>query len=122
MVLCLFVDQSPVIRRTAKAVLSDVGLSVVEATDELAALTCCREELPHIVFVDWHLPNAGAITFLKGLEPLSRIRRPLVIATMMYIDPQELEIAKTAGADARLIKPFDRISLLEVLQNCLAAA
>ncbi len=107
--LVLVVDDDPVIRRTASAVLKENGFRVAEASDGKAALKRLKNEATDcgLVVMDLDMPKLG------GLETLKRLRAavgtaalPVVILTGAEADETEVA-ALDAGADDYVRKPLD---------------
>jgi CheY-like chemotaxis protein len=65
----LVVDDEPLIRETATALLSSKGYEVQVAEDGFAALVYLRRSLPDLIISDLRMPN------MSGFELLSVVRR-----------------------------------------------
>jgi two-component system chemotaxis response regulator CheY len=109
---CLVVDDSDVIRRVTRRILEDMRFEVAEAEDGIQALEACRAGMPDLIVLDWLLPGMGGCDFLVQLRPLIEGRRPRVIYCTTEYDETAAAIARAAGADDILLKPFDRQSLV----------
>jgi two-component system, chemotaxis family, chemotaxis protein CheY len=102
----LIVDDSSVIRKVAKRILSDLEFLVSEADSAYQAEMNCQAELPEIVIVDATMDDA--------LELIARIRAmaagaPVhIVYCLVEADLKSMMQGKRAGADDFLIKPFDR--------------
>lgn len=118
---CLIIDSSMIILKVAGTILRDVGFRVEEAQSDTAGISHCRIEMPDVVYVDWRLPGGGGLNFLEQLKGLARVRRPRVIVWTTVDDPVEFKLAREAGADARVLKPFDRRALLEAAGRIAAS-
>jgi two-component system chemotaxis response regulator CheY len=108
---CLVIDDSEVIRRVARRILEDLRFEVTEAEDGEQALTLCRADMPDLIVVDWLLPGMGGCDFLVQLRQLIEDREPAVIYCTSEYDEAAVAVARAAGADDILLKPFDRRSL-----------
>ncbi|HXF52879.1 MAG TPA: response regulator [Hyphomicrobiaceae bacterium] len=108
---CLVIDDSDVIRRVARRLLEDFGFEVAEAEDAGRALAACRVEMPDLIIVDWLLPSMSGCDFLVQLRALIVGRKPAVIYCTSEYDEAAAAVARAAGADDILLKPFDRQSL-----------
>jgi two-component system chemotaxis response regulator CheY len=119
---CLIADPSEIIRRVARHFLEEAGFEIIEAEAATEALEVCKHRAPDIVLLDWHLPEMTTIEFMSALRFIGGGKRPFVIYCTTDSDPADLERAFSAGADAYLIKPFDRDSLVGTFaENGLAA-
>lgn len=114
---CLLVDDSRMIRNVARRILEGVGYEVAEAEDGQEALAKCRENMPDLIMVDWHMPVMSGIEFVSALRQMEDILRPKVLFCSTNSDPHAIHKGIDAGADEYVIKPFDQSVLLSKLQN-----
>ena len=68
MVKLLVADDEQKICRLLESFFTERGFHVLLAHDGKGALACIREERPHLVFLDLHMPG------LNGLEVLQEAR------------------------------------------------
>ena len=115
MTACLVVEDSETIREITVRIVRDLGLAAHEAENAFEAVECCRGSDLDIVLLDWDLPSLGALDFLRGAANLDEDRRPTIILCATENDPQQFALAKAAGAAHHLLKPYDRMSLAQVL-------
>ncbi|PHP67300.1 hypothetical protein CSC94_09670 [Zhengella mangrovi] len=109
---CLIVDDSTVIRKVAKRILSSETLRILEAENGSMGLAVCRSELPEYIILDATLPDytpTEFITTLKGWVEADRM--PVILVLLHELDIVPIMRAKRAGAAGYLLKPFDRESL-----------
>jgi len=119
---CLIADPSEIIRKVARHFLEDAGFEIIEAEAASEALEACKHRAPDIVMLDWHLPEMTTVEFMSALRFSGNAKRPFVIYCTTDNDPADIARAVSAGADAFLIKPFDRESLVGTFtDNGLAA-
>lgn len=104
----MLVDDSPVIRKVANRILSDIGYTVVEATDGFDALEKCRFNIPAGMLVDWDMPNMTGIEFIEEFRKIDGSEITKVIYCTSEIMVPEMTRAKRAGAHAFMMKPFNR--------------
>ena len=119
---CLIIDHSPIIREVAASILLDLGHRVEEAENDILGIAHCRIEMPDIIFVDWLMADGAVRLFLEQLDDLSRLRKPYIVVLSTINDPEAFKLAQEAGADALLVKPFDRRELLEIADQATVAA
>jgi len=112
---CLIVDDSSVIREIAVRIIEDLGLQTAEAENAIAAVDYCREHKPAAVLLDWDLPSMGALDFLRGAATLAPEDKPAIILCATENDPQQFTLARAAGAQHHVLKPFDKAALEECL-------
>lgn len=116
----MIVDDSSVIRKVAKRILSDLDLLVAEAESAGQALAHCRSELPDLLIVD--------ATLTDGLELIANVRampggdRVRIYYCLVEADLKSMMQGKRAGADDFLIKPFDRRILTRTFGRIAAIA
>jgi two-component system chemotaxis response regulator CheY len=105
---CLIVDDSSSIRKVGKRILEELDFRASEAETRADALDKCREEMPDAIIVDWMMPDGDVIDFLKKLRGLPGGNRPTVMYLTSENDPLNVARALRSGADAHMMKPFDR--------------
>jgi two-component system chemotaxis response regulator CheY len=105
---CLIVDDSSVVRKVARRILEDMDFIVDEAEDGQEAFDKCRQEMPDAILLDWQMPIMGGIEFLKLLRAYVGGHTPRVIYCVTENDIGQLALAKKAGANDIMMKPFDR--------------
>ena len=115
MKIFLLVDDSPVIRKVANRILSDVGFVVVEANDGSEALQMCRGNMPDAVLVDWELPSMSGVEFIEEFRQLDDSHGTRILYCTSEIMVPEMTRAKRAGCHAFMMKPFNREILLHKL-------
>ncbi len=103
---CLIVDDSSVIRQIAARIVADLGLETAEAENAVTAVELCREKSPAVVFLDWDLPSMGALDFLRSAAGLDD--KPVIILCATENDQQQFTLAKAAGAEYHILKPYDQ--------------
>ena len=116
---CLIVDDSSVVRKVARRILEDLDFIVDEAEDGQEAFDKCRQEMPDAILLDWQMPIMGGIEFLKLLRAYVGGGTPWVIYCVTENDIGQLALAKKAGANEIMMKPFDR-DLLESMFTDMA--
>jgi two-component system chemotaxis response regulator CheY len=109
--LCLVVDDSAVVRRIARKLLTAMGLEIVEAEDGRDALEKCQHRMPDAILLDWNMPVMDGLEFLISLRHCDGGKAPNVIFCTTETDAEHIRNAIEAGADQYLMKPFDIESL-----------
>lgn len=115
MKIFLIVDDSPVIRRVANRILTDMGFSVVEAEDGPSALEVARREIPDVMLVDWDLGNMTGLEFLEEFNKLPGAHLAKVLYGTSEIMISDMTRAKRLGAMGFMMKPFNREILIHKL-------
>lgn len=111
---CLIVDDSSVVRKVARRILEDIDFIVDEAEDGQEAFDKCRQEMPDAILLDSQMPIMGGLEFLKLLRAYVGGTAPKVVFCITENDIGQLALAKKAGANDIMMKPFDR-DILEAM-------
>jgi two-component system chemotaxis response regulator CheY len=106
MVKCLVVDDSEVIRYVTKKILDKLGHETLMAESASDALAVCAEDMPDVVFLDWDMPGMDALGFLKGTEAMGE-NKPRIVLCATENDAKQFALARAAGAEFHLLKPYD---------------
>ncbi len=114
----LVVEDNPINRELATAMLRKLGFQAANAVDGFAALTLLDGERFDLVLMDLQMPG------LDGLETTRRIRarpgpQPKIVALTANATPADREACDAAGMDGFLAKPV-RLAKLRaaVLESC----
>lgn len=113
MTAILVVDDQKELRTVARRVLTEAGYEVAEAEDGDAALAAFRAQPPALVITDIIMPGKA------GIEVIATMKRERPEVKVLAISGggrthvmDLLAIARKAGADAALEKPFRKSDLL----------
>lgn len=123
----LVADDHAVTARLIGDVLRAAGVGQVElASDGLKAREVLKRWNPDIIFTDWNMP------LMDGLELTRSIRRAAVVKDKLIPNPRvpiimltamrserEVEIARRAGVNEFVIKPFTPASVISRIQLVL---
>lgn len=118
---CLVVDDANVVRKVARVLFEDMKFEVAEAESGKDALEICKAEMPNLIVLDRHMPGMTSTDFLTQLRALSAPVRPFVLYLTTEIDVTDISKAFQAGADDYLLKPFNRHSIEEKLDEISTA-
>lgn len=113
--IVLVVDDQPGIRRLLEEVLLDEGYEVILATNGFEALERAKEVDPSLILMDMKMPGLDGIGALKELKKMGLAER--VIMMTAYGELELVTQAKELGAYAYVTKPFDIVTLCEMLAN-----
>lgn len=119
---CMIVDDSSVIRKVAKRILSGPDMLVIEAGNGYQALDMCGAEMPDVIVVDGSLPDMTTVDFIRQAVTIPSAIRPRILICIPQFDLGAIMRAKRAGAAGFLMKPFNRSQLLERFRDLQAAA
>ena len=113
----LVVDDSPVVRKIARRILTDMEFDVAEAEDGSEALRYCSEKMPDAILLDWDMPVMDGLEFLQTFRKLPDGKSPKVVFCTAQNHQQSIMRAMTAGADEYIMKPFDEMILRDKLEQ-----
>lgn len=102
----MIVDDSSVIRKVAKRILSGLDWLVSEADSAYMAQMHCQAQLPHVLVVDATMPDA--IDLIAAVRQMPGGDAVRIYYCLVEADLKSMMQGKRAGADDYLIKPFDR--------------
>ena len=108
---CLIVDDSSVVRKVARRILEDLDYTVEEAEDGEEAFEKCRVNMPDTILLDWNMPIVSGLEFLKHLRAFVGGERPYIVYCTVENDIGQIALARKAGANDYMMKPFDRLIL-----------
>lgn len=114
----LVADDDPAILEVLTLYLEEVGYEV-ETTDDGLTLRSLGQNLPDLLLLDiwmsgWH--GRDICRFLKSQEATKAL--PIILFSA---NRETQQIAKEAGADDFIIKPFDLPKLLKTIERHLPA-
>lgn len=116
----MIADDSDIVRKVGKRILSGMGFLVAEASNGLEALARCEAELPNIIIVDAGLD--GALELIGNIRMMPQGKSVRIYYCVVEADLKKMMAGKRAGADDFLLKPFDRKILTSVFSAYAAAA
>lgn len=119
---CMIVDDSSVIRKVAKRILTGPDMMVVEASTGAQALDMCLAQMPDIIVVDGGLTDMTTVEFIRQAVTVPAVVRPRIMICLPQFDLGAIMRAKRAGAAGFVLKPFNRPQLLERFRQFQAAA
>jgi DNA-binding NtrC family response regulator len=111
----MVVDDQAFIRKMIIEFLLISGYRPFGASDGMEALDLAARERPDIALVDVNIPGIDGIALFRRLKKI----RPDLMAIFMSgsSDIQSIKKASEEGAVDFLIKPFDILELLDILNN-----
>lgn len=113
---CLIADDDPVSREILSAYMEEKGYSVSTAVNGAEAFVLCKSNTFDCIFVDWEMPVASGITFIKNY-----IKDALPPSTIIMCSTKdkmaEISEAFNLGVKEYFIKPVKRRELDAKLKN-----
>jgi len=114
------VDDEALIRMMISEYLGDFGFETFEAENGLEALDLYHEKHPNIVVLDLRMPVMDGFEFLKKAEIAANSSCDVVVLTGQA-DETDKGRVKALGAKQCFIKPFDPETLIETVEELVAA-
>lgn len=117
----LVVDDSSTMRKIVGLAVRGAGHSYEEAEDGKDGLVKARSGAFDVILLDVNMPNMNGIEFLKERGKDASLRKvPVIVLTTQ--DEQALKTeALGLGAEAFLVKPFQKENLLQVVSGIVKA-
>lgn len=113
----LVTDDQEGIRRLLVEILKPQGYNVFECADGLQALEFLKENKVDLMLLDMKMPQMDGITTLKKINELNIDVK--VIFMTAFGELKVTKDAKRLGALDYILKPFDIMQLLELVQKYL---
>ena len=104
MVKLLVADDEQKICRLLESFFAERGFDVLLAHDGQSALSCIREQRPHLVFLDLHMPGLDGLDILKEARAIDNTIKIIVITAVE--DEETIQEVKLLGAADYVVKPF----------------
>ncbi|MBN1953020.1 MAG: response regulator [Bacteroidales bacterium] len=90
-----------------------VPYKIISAIHGKMAIDLARSEHPDIIIMDWQMPEMDGFTALKHLKSDPELHTiPVIIASGIMLESNDLKKALEAGASDYIRKPIDRTELL----------
>ncbi|MFA6469110.1 MAG: response regulator [Bacteroidota bacterium] len=111
----LIVDDSAYNRTLLNAILRKKGMSVETSDNGEDALVKFQALHPDIVFLDYIMPKKSGVEALAEMKKMN----PDFIGVMLtsISSAEDVQAAKSAGANAYILKPYEAEKIYEVLKK-----
>ncbi|HEY0418932.1 MAG TPA: response regulator [Acetobacteraceae bacterium] len=115
----LVVDDSGSLRQMLVFTLKAAGYQVAEAVDGADGLEQAKLKPYDLVLTDQNMPVMDGLTLIRALRALPAYARvPVLMLTTESSDEMKSR-GRAAGATGWLVKPFDPMRLVEVVQKVI---
>lgn len=119
MLSILAVDDSASMRKMVAFTLTGAGFHVVEAVDGQDGFEKASNHKIDLVLTDQNMPRLDGIGLTRKLRGHPNFAAtPILILTTESSD-QMKQAGRNAGATGWLVKPFDPVRLIEVIQKVM---
>ncbi|MFG6461799.1 ATP-binding protein [Roseateles sp. DXS20W] len=118
----LYVEDNPLNADVMRGILEQrPGLELEVASTVEAGLRALRERPPALLLLDWQLPDGDGLALLRQLQPPGAPALPVIVVSA-NAQPEQIELARQAGARHYLTKPLDVRELLALVDELLASS
>jgi two-component system cell cycle response regulator DivK len=117
----LLVEDHPLNRELAEAILVRAGYEVLVVPNGESALAAVRGEHPDLILMDIELPGLDGLEVTRRLKADAALRDIPVLALTAYAMRGDEQRCRAAGCDGYLTKPIDRMTLLDAVARCVPA-
>ena len=106
-------------RQILRDLLSNAGYDMIEAEDGQQAITAAAEHRPDLILMDIQLPMLDGYEATRRIKADPALRSITIIAVTSYALNGEEQIARAAGCDDYVPKPFSPRELLARIRQYL---
>jgi CheY-like chemotaxis protein len=99
--------------------LKEAGCHIRVVRDGAWALAQAIPDPPDLILLDLQIPQVNGIEVCRQIKSSDEVGHIPLIAMAEYLDCGMRFLARGAGADAVLVKPFSRIELVTVIYQLL---
>jgi DNA-binding response OmpR family regulator len=118
MALVLVIDDEPAMRNMIERIARTEGHEVVAACDGNEGLALCVARRPDIVITDIIMPDREGIETIREMRRAHPSVRIIAVSGAPTLNGVSfLELAKKAGADAGVQKPFRAAELIAAVKS-----
>ncbi|EIJ46551.1 phosphate regulon two-component response regulator transcription regulator protein [Herbaspirillum sp. GW103] len=115
----LMVEDEPSIAELLRFTMQGAGFATTIATDVAQARKLIAESLPHVVLLDWMLPDSSGLVLLAELRRDQRTAAlPVIMLTAKGMEEDKVK-GLNEGADDYVTKPFSPKELVARVQALL---
>jgi two-component system phosphate regulon response regulator PhoB len=118
----LVVEDEPDLQETLALNLQNAGYKVQRAGTVRQAEAVVNASLPHLILLDWMLPDTPGLSFARRLRAEHRTSAVPIILLTGRVNESDKITGLEAGADDYLVKPFSPRELLArikaVMRRC----
>ncbi|PRD45320.1 response regulator [Phyllobacterium phragmitis] len=119
---CLIVDDSSVIRKVARRILSDGAMVITDAANGSQAIEECMTQMPDVILLDSDLPDLPTLEIIGAIREMPGGKQARIMLCLNEVDLTKIMRAKRAGASSYMLKPFDRPYLTAHFADYIKAA
>ena len=106
-------------RRILRDLLGSAGIEVLEARDGVAGVDMALQERPDLILMDIQMPRMDGYEATRRIKSSAKGRDIPIIAVTSYALSGDEALARQAGCDDYVTKPFSPRLLLELVRRRL---
>lgn len=115
----LVVDDSMTMRQMVAFVLGEAGFSVLEGSDGEEGVQHLTGQRIDVIITDLNMPVMDGIAFIREVRSRAAYRfTPILMLTTESQEARKRE-GRAAGATGWIVKPFDPVQLVQVVNRVL---
>lgn len=119
----LLADDEVALRFLLSETLADEGYDIQEAEDGAEAMSFLGKETYDLVILDYMMPEKTGVEvcqWLRQSQEHPNVGIPVILLTAKALD-KDRELARTAGVDIYIVKPFSPFKLIEAVGELIAS-
>jgi CheY-like chemotaxis protein len=115
----LIVDDEETNIALIKAALKDLDCEFIVARDGQEGIALARSEMPDVVILDVMMPKLDGYKACGMLKSDKRFAQIPVVILSSRAGEDDIEVAREAGSDVYMVKPFDQEELSQNVKRLL---
>ena len=115
----LVVDDRVTTRQILTYTLEAAGFRTIEAADGFKAVELAMDRRVDLIVLDIMLPGMDGIKVLERLRGEKKTKEIPIIAVSARSQKEDILKAMEAGADAYILKPFDKETVIDKVNQLL---
>jgi two-component system, chemotaxis family, chemotaxis protein CheY len=117
----LTVDDSTSLRKMLSFSLEAAGYKVVDAEDGVDGVAKASSGSFDLVLTDQNMPSMDGLTLIARLREMPRYRSVPILMLTTESSPEMKNRGREAGATGWMVKPFDPVKLISVVNKLIGA-
>ena len=113
----LTIDDSRTMRDMLNMTLSEAGFVVVQAVDGVDGLNALARQPVDVVITDINMPKLDGFGVIRAIRKDPAYDSTPILVLSTEAEQESKDIAKDAGATGWIVKPFDPVGLVEIVNS-----
>jgi two-component system cell cycle response regulator DivK len=115
----LLIEDSDDNRQIVRDLFKSAGLELIEATDGATGVALARDHKPDLIIMDIQLPVIDGYEATRRIKAIPELAHTPIVAVTSYALSGDEDVARAAGCDGYLSKPFSPSHLLATVREFL---